>query len=623
MRIIALGVVLLVGACGSGKSSSENTSEPDDVESRPVVYQLVVRYFGNIDGTNKTNGTLAENGVGKFAHVNDRALNSLDELGATHIWLTGVLQQATATDYSKIDHPPDDPDVLKGRAGSFFAVEDYFDVSPDYALDPEDRMEEFEALVERIHDHDMKVMIDLVPNHVARTYHSDIKPELDIGRDDDTSTFFDPQNNFFYLVDPEGQSLELPNPPNWERPLGADGTIEREDNDGMPEGDVPKVTGNNRATPSPSTSDWYETVKLNYGYNFETGESSYDPVPDTWKKMNRVIAYWQNKGVDGFRADFAHLVPVEAWSYLIERAERRDEDVYFLAEAYSSPRAPPGFSLPNLVQVGFDAVYDDATYDRLKEVFCCGKWANDLPEVLPDDFMFDKFLRYAENHDERRVASPINEGEPSESGFGSMEAGRAAAGTLFLLGSGPVLLFNGQTVGEPGEGKEGFDGDDGRTTIFDYWTMPQMAKWVNDHQYDGGQLGPEQRELRQWYAELVGVAQRPGFASGEIYMLQNHNRQKDGYTGGEHVLSFLRYDVERDVTWLVIANYDDNSHTPIVGIPEEALQFANLDQHETLVGDPVISEADRLQMSSEAAPDGMRIPLPGHGLRVFRLKDGS
>lgn len=622
--LVVLLSFVLCASCGSETPKQNASSNPGDVDERPVVYQLVVRYFGNVDGTNEPDGSLAENGVGKFAHVNDRALTELRELGTTHVWLTGVLQQATATDYSRIDHPPDDPDVLKGRAGSFFAVEDYFDVSPDYALDPANRMQEFEALVERIHDHDMKVLLDLVPNHVARTYHSDVKPELDFGRDDDTSTFFDPQNNFFYLVEPEGQSLTLPNPSHWERPAGADGTIEREDNDGTPAGDVPKVTGNNQATASPSTSDWYETVKLNYGYNFATGESSYEPIPDTWKKMNRVIAYWQKKGVDGFRADFAHLVPVEAWTYLIDRAEQRDEDVYFMAEAYRSPRAPPGFSLPNLIQVGFDAVYDDATYDRIKEVFCCGKWANDLPEVLPGDFMFDKYVRYAENHDERRIASPIVEGEgSSESGFGSIEAGKPVTGTLFLSGAGPMFLFNGQTVGEPGAGREGFDGEDGRTTIFDYWTMPQMAKWVNDHRYDGGPLDETHRQLRQWYADLVELGQKPGFASGEIYVLQNHNKNKDGYTGGEHVFSFLRYDVERDVTWLVVANYDDSDHSPVVGLPKQALEFTNLNRHDTIVGEPALSGSDSLEMSTDDAPKGTRVSMPSYGLRVFRLTGGS
>jgi len=225
---------------------------------------------------------------------------------------------------------------------------------------------------------------------------------------------------------------------------------------------------------------------------------------------------------------------------------------------------------------------------------------------------------------ERRIASPVVEGEGTDaSGFGSAEAGKPVAGTLFLLGSGPLLIFNGQTVGEPGAGREGFDGDDGRTTIFDYWTMPQMAKWANDHRYDGGQLEPTYRELREWYADLVELAQKPGFASGNIYGLQRHNESKDGYTGGRYIFSFLRYDVERDVTWLVVANYDDGAHEPVVGLPTQALQFTNLDRHDAIVGEPKLSGGDSFELETEDAPKGTRISLPGHGLRVFRLTGGS
>ena len=106
------------------------------IAERPVIYQLFVRHFGNTNETRKPNGTLAENGVGKFADINAAALDSLRDLGITHVWLTGVLQQATRTDYTAIGQPADDPDICKGRAGSPYAIKDCFDVCPDYALDP-------------------------------------------------------------------------------------------------------------------------------------------------------------------------------------------------------------------------------------------------------------------------------------------------------------------------------------------------------------------------------------------------------------------------------------------------------------------------------------------------------
>jgi glycosidase len=625
LYVMLVCLLALVPACSDPPDEhANNDQEVEAVEPRPVIYQLVVRLFGNVKNENQYNGDLVTNGVGKFAHINDAALTSLKDAGATHIWLTGVPQQATATSYPNIGQPADDPDVLKGKAGSFFAIKDYFDVSPDYALDPAKRLEEFEALVDRIHDHDMKVVIDFVPNHVARTYDSDIKPELSFGADDDTTKFYDPQNNFFYLTDPPGQSLSLPNPDHWDRPPGADGTLEVEDNDGTPPGDVPRVTGNNQATASPSVNDWYETVKLNYGYDFTTGTENYDPIPDTWKKMDAVLAYWQQMGVDGFRCDFAHLVPLEAWRWLIEEARERDPDVYFFAEAYLTSQGVPGFSFSNMIQVGFDAVYDDASYDTVKGVFCCGRWASDLESNLPGDFLFDKSLRYTENHDERRIASPLVDGEnPDDSGFGDMEAGKPVSTLLYLLGSGPILVYNGQMVGEPAAGVEGFSGDDGRTTIFDYWTMPRVAEWVNDHKYDGGQLSQDRKALRAWYVDLIELAQQPGFASGNIYVLQGANADSEGYTGGQWLFSFVRYDVERDVQWLVVANLSDQARETSLKLPREVLEFTEVPPREgTTRGTPALDEqAEAIEIENRwISSQGFDVSIPALTTRVYRLE---
>ncbi|NJM37342.1 MAG: alpha-amylase, partial [Akkermansiaceae bacterium] len=163
------------------------------VPKRLVIYQLFVRTFGNTNETRKINGALAENGCGKFFDINDAALSSLKEMGFTHLWLTGVLEQASGTAYPA--RPADDPDILKGIAGSPYAIKDYFDVCPDYAVDPEKRLEEFKELLGRCAAHGLKVIIDFVPNHVARSYKSDVRPEFSFGRDDDRSVFFDRENH--------------------------------------------------------------------------------------------------------------------------------------------------------------------------------------------------------------------------------------------------------------------------------------------------------------------------------------------------------------------------------------------------------------------------------------------
>ena len=535
---------------------------------RPCIYQLFLRQFGNLNETRKPNGTLAENGVGKFADVNDRALRSLRDLGITHIWLTGVLRQATATDYSAVGLPADDPDLLKGLAGSPYAVRDYFDVCPDYATDPARRLDEFRGLVDRIHRNRLRVIIDLVPNHVARSHHSVVKPELNFGAHDDRTQFFAPSNNFYYLPGPlrlptmqDGQPVS----PTCAVTGGCDGAF-------AVETDHAKVTGNNGITNAPNRGDWYETVKLNYGFDFTQGrhgpkefptaDDPGKPIPDTWLKLDAVLAHWQGLGVDGFRCDMAHWVPLEFWRWALTRARERRPGALFVAEAYDNDpnKLTDGNVLSALVDAGFDAVYDDQSYDVLKDLHDGPKWANDLDGVLGAVAPLHRSLRYAENHDEVRLANPRHWG-----GLGAA-VGRPVSALLFGFGQGPLLVYNGQEVGEPALGAEGFGGDDGRTSIFDYWSMPELVKWVNGHRYDGGGLSAEQRSLRTFYGRLLKLSREPAFAAGEFLPLNGPNRDNPrfgrlpGETASGHWLyAFLRHDPASGQVFLVVANLHGTS----------------------------------------------------------------
>ena len=337
-----------------GGSMQTNAGTP-----RRVIYQLTVRTFGNTNDTRQRDGTRETNGVGKFNDINDAALSSLTSLGITDVWLTGVLRQSTLTDYASTDPrlAADDPDIVKGRAGSYYAVRDYFDVSPDYAVEPANRMNEFEALITRIHAHGLKVHIDLVSNHVGRSHASVVAPEHEFGTGDDTTQVFAAKNDFFYVPNPQGSPLTLEKPAHW-NPSGAifDHHFARED--GSCDGghcNAPRVTGESDITLNPSANSWYETVKLNYGFDFRSGNleddaTDYSAIPSVWPKMDAVIAHWQSKGVDGFRCDFAHIVPSAAWKYLIGRAKGRKAQTWFFAEAYASPRR-----FEQLFEAGFDA----------------------------------------------------------------------------------------------------------------------------------------------------------------------------------------------------------------------------------------------------------------------------
>lgn len=528
---------------------------------RPVVYQVMPRLFGNTNETRKVNGTMAENGCGKFSDFNEKALDEIRHMGFTHLWLTGVIEQASSTSYP--GRPADPPDILKGKAGSPYAIRDYFDVCPDYANEPSRRLEEFKSLLMRCEKHGLKVVIDFVPNHVARSYASDVRPDLTFGNDDDVTAFFDPNNNFYYVQ--PGQAAGAP--PLTLPTAGKEGCTGRFE----PETDFVRVTGNNGISFSPGEGDWYETVKLNYGHDFSRGRNTghlpgpgaaVSVVPDTWRKMDEIFSHWQKMGVGGFRVDMAHMVPMEFWKWLLPRARARDGELFVFGEAYDNDpsKLTDGNVLDALLGAGFDAVYDDPIYDvcmGFYDDFAGGyKWANDLDELAFTGDRFHRSLRYAENHDEVRLASPHEWG-----GFG-MEIGKPVTAVMFGMGRGPLMMYHGQEVGEPAKGPEGFAGDDGRTSIFDYWSMPEFQKWTNGGRYDGGKLSVEQKGLRDWYARLLKVVAQPAFTRGEFYGLNHANRENphfgrvgDEGVSGHWLYAFLRRDEDSGQAFLVVANF--------------------------------------------------------------------
>ncbi|MGJ8650364.1 MAG: alpha-amylase family glycosyl hydrolase [Opitutaceae bacterium] len=603
------------------------------VEAKPRIYQMLPRLFGNDNETRKTNGTLAENGSGKFNDLSASVLAGLKADGFSHIWLTGIIQQATSTDYTDAGQAPDDPDLLKGIAGSPYAIRDYFDVSPDFADDPNKRLDEFKALTARMKAAGLDVIIDFVPNHVARSYASDIRPELAFGVSDRKDVYFDADNNFFYLT-PEitdGQApLRLPtvDPQTGQvvnetaRLVGnADGYFDAERVHG-------RVTGNNVASWQPSNGDWYETVKLNYGFDFlhrdrapeyPSAISPRKPIPDTWKKMDSIIAYWQELGVDGFRADMAHMVPPEFWKWMIHRAKARDPEVFFCAEAYNDdpakvPSRDPAINaedsvMLSLLDAGFNSVYDDPGYDTLEHLLEGKAWANDLDEVEQglDAFFFDCALRYTENHDEIRLA------HPGTWGGQGMAVGRPVTATLFGLSRGPVMIYHGQEVGEPGLGIEGFGGDDQRSSIFDYWSLPELNKWWNDGAADGAGLSAEQIALRAWYSRLLQLQTEPAFSQGNSIMLNQVNRNNPFYgkvadvgPSGHWFYAYLRSDPSSGSRYLVTSNFHANATLRHVRVRLPAAAILELGLRDT---------SDQWLVLKE------RLAMDGQSVRAIRIED--
>lgn len=524
-----------------------------------VIYQIFTRLFGNTQSNNIKYGTVEENGVGKFNHINEKALQSLKEMGITHIWYTGVIEHAVLTDFTTHDIPLDDADVVKGRAGSPYAIKDYYDVNPDLAEDVSQRMQEFEALVQRTHNAGMKVIIDFVPNHVARQYHSDAKPEgvQDFGAQDDTNKAFAPNNNFYYIP---GQAFQVP------AEYHSLGEHSFPTKDGKFEEYPAKATGNDQFTATPTINDWFETVKLNYGVDYQNNrQTHFDPIPDTWLKMRDILIFWASKKIDGFRCDMAEMVPVEFWHWVIPTVKEKYPDLNFIAEIYNPEQ------YRNYIDHGrFDFLYDKVQlYDTLRAVV---EGRTDLRHVT-DIWQYlrgknHNMLRFLENHDEQRIASRFFAGNP--------EKAKPALVVSALLHTGPVMIYFGQEVGEPALGESGFSGDDGRTTIFDYWGVPEHQKWVNDLTYDGGKLSESQKALRDYYSRVLNLSHVPAIAEGYFYDLHRHNHY---FTQGYHdmVYAFLRFNAEQRL--LIVTNFDaTHSQQFNLKIPSTAVEAMGLSQ---------------------------------------------
>ncbi len=525
-----------------------------------IIYQLLPRLFGNTKTFNKYYGSIDENGVGKFNDINDKAMHEIKNMGFTHVWFTGVIEHATMTDYSQYGIKPDDPDVVKGRAGSPYAIKDYYDVDPDLAVDVKNRMAEYQALIDRTHANGLKVIMDFVPNHVARTYASDVKPldVRDFGQDDDRSKAFDPKNDFYYIP---GQRFVVPAGYN----AGGDNFTSLLKNRGFDEYPA-KATGNDVFSATPSINDWFETIKLNYGVDYlNNRQSHFNPIPPLWNKMYDILHFWITKGVDAFRCDMVEMVPMEFWGWIIPKLKAEYPELIFIGEAYQTDE------YNNYIFNGkFDYLYDKVgLYDTIKRLTRDEPNATtwDINRVWNHDCsgIDQHMLRFMENHDEQRIASPDFAGNPWLAVPGMI--------VTATLNTGPVMIYFGQEVGEPANGAEGFSGEDGRTTIFDYWGVPEHQKWLNNGEFDGGGLSGDQKQLRSFYSMLLNaVHDNEALRSGKFYELMMANEQQPGFN--QRLYIYLRYTDKQRI--LVVTNFNRSQQTLQVKLPDDLLKQLNL-----------------------------------------------
>jgi glycosidase len=569
--VLGISVVLLSAACKTKDLKMSGEKKEITTENKIVVYQVFTRLFGNKNTNNKPWGTIEENGVGKFNDFTDKALQEIRDLGVSHIWYTGVPHHALIGDYTAIGLSNDDPDVVKGRAGSPYAVKDYYNVNPDLAVNPANRLQEFDSLILRTHKAGLKLLIDIVPNHVARKYEGKSNPSgvRDFGADDDVTVEYKRENNFYYIPNSQFEVPDEINPLNGEINPLSDGKFH----------EIPaKWTGNGSRMAKPDKNDWYETVKVNYGirpdgskdftelpvgydkksykvhFEFWKGKS----VPSSWIKFRDIALYWTDRGVDGFRYDMAEMVPYEFWSYMNSAVKMKNPDAFLLAEVYN----PDEYR--NYLRLGkMDYLYDKVeTYDKLKDII----QGKSLPDGLSDiqkgmEDIEHHMLHFLDNHDEQRLASPQF--------AGTAEKGKPLMVVSTTISSSPTMIYFGQEVGEAGNEDAGF-GKHSRTSIFDYVGVPNHQRWMNNGKFDGGLLTDKEKELRDFYKRLLNFSINSSALMGEFEEIQTINRQSTtGFDPG--IYAYTRWSETQKL--IVVTNFSwINSSSFELKIPSNIIQ---------------------------------------------------
>lgn len=547
---------------------------------KQVIYQVFTRLYGNRNITRHMNGTIEENGCGKMEDFTPKVLNRWARMGITHVWYTGVIRHATMTDYSAYGIPKQHPAVVKGCAGSPYAIADYYDVDPDLATDVDHRMEEFEALLQRTHEAGLKVIIDFVPNHVARQYHSICKPAnvSDLGEDDHVDRGFDPvDNNFYYCP---GQAFA----PCFDLYHG----------EATPYEEYPaKATGNDHFDNAPGRNDWYETVKLNYGVDYYAGGVLYDnPMPNTWKKMTDILLFWAAKGIDGFRCDMAEMVPTAFWSYATKAVKEQYPDIQFIGEVYN----------PSLyrsyISAGFDLLYDKVgMYDTMRAVITGQAATSAITSAWQQtDDIRQHMLYFLENHDEQRIASTFFAGE-ARRGVPAMMAS-------MLMQQNPFMLYFGEEYGERGMDHEGFSGCDGRTTIFDYWSIDTLCRAASR------KLTADEKLVYAQHEQTMQIARREkAISEGTFFDLMYVNPHL------HRQYAFLRH-IGHDLL-LVVVNFEDHEVDVDVNLPKHAFDFLQVAS-----GEYVATELkSKTKTNIDLQPDkAVRLQVGANGGVVMKMK---
>ncbi|MBP5257821.1 MAG: alpha amylase C-terminal domain-containing protein, partial [Prevotella sp.] len=347
--------------------------------------------------------------------------------------------------------------------------------------------------------------------------------------------------------------------------------------------------------PHPGVNDWYETVKLNYGIDYYTRQGHFNPIPDTWNKMTDILLFWASKGVDGFRCDMAEMVPAAFWEWATDKVKYKYPDIIFIGEVYN----PAEYR--NYIASGFDYLYDKVgMYDTMRNVICGHGSASFITGAWQStDDISGHMLYFLENHDEQRVASDFFAGD-ARKGIPGLVAS-------VLMQSNPFMLYAAEEYGERGMDKEGFSGCDGRTTIFDYWSIDTMCRAANDA------LTADEQYIYDIHEKVLQIARKEKAIDGQFYDLMYVNPWSARFDNNKQY-AFLRKNDKN--TLLVVCNFNGNAVDIDVKIPRHAVELLDIKEKKYTATDLLSGDKTTFCVKGD---DSVSMIVPPYGAKVWKL----
>ena len=155
--------------------------------------------------------------------------------------------------------------------------------------------------------------------------------------------------------------------------------------------------------------------------------------------------------------------------------------------------------------------------------------------------------------------------------------------------------------------KEGFSGKDGRTTIFDYWTVESLRRGY----YDRRAMTAEEKRLENIYKYVLNLANaEKAFTNGEFFdlMYMNHHI-------GEHQYAFLRK--ADNELMLVVANFSRDEASCDVVIPSHAIDYLAIPEKEYTATDLLSNEQCVMAVAGDQS---VTVTVPPYGGRIYKIE---